>query len=305
MKLTTAGRQVEKWNEKTSGCDSSAWEHCVVMHQEIIFPWKTMWSNWGVAPLGAGYSLAWMMECLWQRRVGCLQWLLAGKHNSCSRNPKKLLPSWYTFKCWDFKRPAVVQQEDRIPHVTRWGWDSGITHIIPWRWCCSQRTMRWCCCQVSKSLLLWTLAVLVSLRSFWWEMPQKLFLQPGIARGEGSVQAAVPWGWWCDKSGDEEGFLAINHVTRSGAAPSFCSAVVLLGLPLYAQGAWSSSHWSPTITSAVLKGVCPLKVPFFTDCCCCLLFPRLMLRLAGMSQHRAVCGTLPGAGSVGCKWSLA
>lgn len=74
------------------------------------------------------------------------------------------------------------------------------------------------------SPVFWTLPVVVSLRSFWWEMPQKLFLQLGI-EDEGSVHPAVPWGLWCDRSGDEEGFLAIKHVTRSGSAgsaPSFC-----------------------------------------------------------------------------------
>lgn len=46
------------------------------------------------------------------------------------------------------------------------------------------------CLQISP--VLWTLPVVVCLRSFGWEMTQKLFLQPGIAGGEGSVQDAVP-----------------------------------------------------------------------------------------------------------------
>lgn len=34
--------------------------------------------------------------------------------------------------------------------------------------------------------------MVVSLRSFCWEMPQKLFLQLGIGGGEGSVQVLFP-----------------------------------------------------------------------------------------------------------------
>ena len=38
--------------KKPIRCDSSAWEHSIVKHREIIFPWKTMWSNFRCGYLG-------------------------------------------------------------------------------------------------------------------------------------------------------------------------------------------------------------------------------------------------------------
>lgn len=40
--------QCARWKKKnelkeTTGCDLSAWDHCIVKRQETIFPWKTFW----------------------------------------------------------------------------------------------------------------------------------------------------------------------------------------------------------------------------------------------------------------------
>lgn len=122
----------EKSKQKNIGYPLSAWEHCIVKRQEIIFPWKTIWSNLRCGCLGRRlFSLARMIKVLaaersWLSPVAQHLYTDKDSHvpsavsrkmllNSCSRNPEKAVPEWFNLphyhalKGWNCKRGKRMQ----------------------------------------------------------------------------------------------------------------------------------------------------------------------------------------------------